>query len=162
MITFLPFTKWNSSRSNLRCTLIIEIGKQSNWKQKGIVVQALNVNKVGEIQTAPQVLFPISDGQSICKMCVGRFVCFHSSPFTYRNSEGGRGRVANHPWIPMRCSVWCGYEFVTRLPKELTRHIMSDPYRHGKIHTILSERPKRRVIQIHSNLSLSIASSEIL
>jgi len=35
--------------------------------------------------------------------------------------------------------MWLG--FVTRLSRELTHHIMSDPYHPCKIHTSLSERP---------------------
>lgn len=144
----------NSNRGNLRHTGKIKMKSikervkkswsTSNYKSKGL-----------DSDKAPlfYFLFQLSRGAYVRCVCV--FIHF-PSPAIFQREDA---QPTNHPWIQMRCLVRCGYEFVTRLGRELTHHIMSDPYQCSKIHTSLSERPKTRSDTNWGRSLLHIASS---
>lgn len=79
----------------------------------------------------------------------------HLSPPAVFQRKGAP--AVNHPWIQMSSLLWCGQGVVTRLSRELTRHIMSDPYQPSKSHTGLNERPTRR--HTHNPLCVHIPFS---
>lgn len=75
-----------------------------------------------------------------CAMCVR-----WCTSLRVLHSRGKGVPAVNHPWIQMSGSLWCGLGVVTRLSRELTHHIMSDPYQPSKSHASLNERPTRRL-----------------